>query len=294
MPSLAVFWLIPAASLVAAPFVVGSVHTINEPAPAALVANEVLSQNAGALTAYQASGMTTPGNDVSPRVSARAVNADGSQRLASSWGMAVGANPFGSNWRGSLDLNGVDLRTGSYSPTERDISLPTDGVAVGVGRSYNGQQWNGTSRVDSTGLQGNNWAPTGFPELLLWEHPSLDEEDIVYLHFGADRFVEFQRYDSTSTEFQGRQGTAGYVAFTGASGNDPELYVYTDRQGTRWTFFGYDSNAGNAAGQLWKAEDSAGNVAYVHDASSASSAANAGFDASGGAKEIWVFCTFSG
>jgi len=55
-----------------------------------------------------------------------------------------------------------------------------------VGRSYNGRQSDGTARVDSAGLQGNNWAQSGFAELDLWQHATDAAKDTLYLHFGAD------------------------------------------------------------------------------------------------------------
>ena len=281
------FWSLPALALLGLPFALKSADPAAPPEPA-VVFGEILAQNSDSLTDYQADNVSSLSNDLRPRVIQRGVGADGAQLASAAWGMALGGSSGRSNWRGSTSLNGVDLRTGSFAPNERDISLPTDGIAVGVGRSYNGQQWDEFgARRDSAGLQGNNWAQAGFPEVLLvGDNSSKLATDIVYLAFGADRFVEFKRYDATSTEFQGRQGTAGYVAFTGASGSDPEYYVYTDRRGTTWTFFGYDTNAGNAAGQFWKAEDADGNVTYAEHETNAATAAG-GFDASGGPSEVF-------
>lgn len=249
---------------------------------------EVLAINNESLTSYKASGVSTLSNDLRPRVLNRGVSMSGAVRVSSAWGIAFGGNPMAGREPGAIALNGVDLRTGSFSPNERDISFATEGVPVAVGRTYNAQQHDGTSRRDSAGLQGNNWAQSGFPEVLLWEHATDAAEDLIYMNLGADRFVEFKRTGASSDEFQGRQGTAGYVAFTAAAGSDPETYEYTDRNGTTWTFFGHDANASNGAGQLWKVEDAAGNVTYVHDETNAATAASSsGFDSSGGPKTVY-------
>jgi len=252
-----------------------------------VTSNEILEVNDESLTSYKLSATSSPANGVRPKALQRGVSMAGAQRAGSAMGIAFGGNPFAGTWRGTTTLNGVDLRTGSFAPSDTDISLPTQGVAVGVGRSYNGQQHDGSNRYDSSGLQGNNWFQASVPEVQLWEHASDDAEDIVYLNFGGDAFVEFQRYDASSTEFQGKQGTAGYVAYTSASGGDPDLYAYTDRMGTTWTFFGHHADAGDAKGQLWKTEDADGNVTYVYDDTDSGDAASNGYDSSGGPLEVF-------
>jgi len=187
-----------ALTVLGASFAMSGAVPAPEPGKATLVIGEILAQNAESLTSYKAAGTASASNDVRPIAIQRGVGADGAQLASGAWSMALGASSSGSNWRGSTSLNGVDLRTGSYSPSERDISLPSDGIAVGVGRSYNAQQSDGTSRVDSAGLQGNNWSQAGFPEVLLWEHATDDAKDITYLTFGADRFVGNRRFTPTS------------------------------------------------------------------------------------------------
>ena len=155
-----------------------------------------------------------------------------------------------------------------------------------AGRSYNSQQEDDSGHVDSAGIQGNNWFHAGIPELVFYDGAT-EDLDVLYLVTGADRFVEFKRHDVGSDEFQGKQGTAGYVAYTAASGDDPDYYTYTDLRGTTWTFFGGHANSGDGAWQFWKAVDADGNATYVWDSSDKEAAATSGYDSSGGPNEVY-------
>jgi len=89
-----------------------------------------------------------------------------------------------------------------------------------------------------------------------------DADDVVYLVYGADAFLEFQRYSVTSDEFKGVNGAAGMVEFK-EDGSGPDTYVYTDQWGYEFHFFGFDNDAAPAKGQIWKVVDPAEKVAYV-------------------------------
>ncbi len=78
-----------------------------------------------------------------------------------------------------------------------------------------------------------------------------------------------------------RNGSAGVVSFTAASGGEPETYKLVDQHGTETTFFGFDTNAGAAKGQVWKIVDAEGNTAFVGDATTASTAITNGYTAQG-------------
>ena len=59
-------------------------------------------------------------------------------------------------------------------------------------------------------------------------------------------------------------GAAGVFLYEEETEEDePDTYTLTDQRGTRYVFFGFDADAGSAAGQLWKIVDEAGNVAFV-------------------------------
>ena len=92
---------------------------------------------------------------------------------------------------------GVDL-LGTYAISDIDMELPASGFSWIIGRTYNTRQKdNGGSYFKSTGYQGNNWFQSSQPELIYYDHPSDPSRDMLYLVLGADRFVEFKRWDET-------------------------------------------------------------------------------------------------
>ena len=104
--------------------------------------------------------------------------------------------------------------------------------------------------------------------------------DVVYIVYGADRYLEFKHVEGT--EYAGVNGCAGVVTYVaGAEDADPDWYIYYDQHGVATYFFG-GTNTGNAAWQIWKIVDPAGNVAYVGDASTAATALSNGYTADGG------------
>ena len=218
--------------------------------------------------------------DASPKVTQRGVNLDGSLRAGSTFKMAIAGNPFENVWRGEQALNGVRLDTGSYHPTDVDLSLPAPGFRWNIGRTYNARQDSG-GQYDSDGYQGRNWFQTSQPEILLYDDAQSAADDILYLVYGADRFAEFQRDNESSDEFKGKNGAAGVFQYSAGAGGEPDLYTYTDQVGTEFTFFGFNTASNKADGQIWKIEDPAGNVAYVGDSSTASTAVTNGFDSGG-------------
>jgi hypothetical protein len=195
--------------------------------------------------------------------------------------MQLAGNPFGEVWTGKQFLNDVRIDIGAYAPFDVDIALPADGPRWVIGRTHNPVQENSSSaHIDSDGYQGKNWFQMSQPEILLYEHVSDDAEDVVYLVYGADRFVEFQRVNASSAQFKGKNGAAGVIDFTDGGGG-PDTYTYTDQVGSEVVFFGFDGDAGPAEGQLWKMTDPGGNVAYVGDDTTASTAISNGYDSGG-------------
>ena len=238
-------------------------------------ANQILEVYADSLTTYQAGLSGVQG--VMPRVEQRGVNLDGSPRAGSTFQMAIAGNPFENVWTGHAAMhNGIRLDTGTWAPTEVDIALPAPGHRWVIGRTYNARQDN-SGQMDSDGYQGRNWFQTSQPEIVLYDDAD-NSKDVVYLVFGADRYAEFQRVNSTSNQFKGKNGAAGVFDYQSGS---PDLYVYTDQVGMEFTFLGFNTSGNAADGQLWKIEDAASNVAYVGDSSSASTAVSSGYDSGG-------------
>lgn len=216
---------------------------------------------------------------VRPQVGHRGINLDGSIRAGSASPMAFSGNPFESAWSGGSEGD-VNLAMGTYDYAEVDLVLPNALPWPVIGRTYNARQLgpSGNHR-DSAGYNGLNFFQTAAPEILLYEHSSDDEKDVLYLFYGADRFIEFRRVDTagTSNTFRATNGAAGCVQYATGAGSEPDTYTYTDQHGNTFTFFGFDSDSAPAKGQLWKVEDEAGNLAYAGDATTGSTAITSGF-----------------
>jgi RHS repeat-associated protein len=238
------------------------------------LADQILEIYDVSLTTYLPTGKTTTQN-CRPRPEQRGVNIDGSLRSAPALPMAISGNPFEAVWRGHDTLSGVRLDTGTFSPTEIDISLPAPGFRWTIGRSYNARQ-DDSGQFNSNGYQGYNWFQSSQPELHFYDSAT-NSEDTIYLVYGADRYVEFLRKSTNSNDFKGKNGAAG--AFTYASGS-PDIWTYTDAVGNEIKFFGGNTSSNRANWQLWKMTDPDGNVAYVGDSSTASTAVTSGYDTS--------------
>ncbi|MEE9131413.1 MAG: RHS repeat domain-containing protein, partial [Phycisphaerales bacterium] len=226
---------------------------------------------------YDVGDGSTLAQHVRPLMEQRGVNLDGSLRLGSTHPMSLQGNPFGEAWNANMMLSGVRLDTGTYVINDVDLALPSPGPSWVIGRSYNSRQEDEAgTHLDSNGYQGFNWFQSAQPEIVLFEHATDDDKDVIYLVYGADRYIEFKRFDATSTEYKSKNGAAGVIEFTKAIDGDPDLYVYTDQRGWEFWFFGFDTLAFNAKGQLWKivapkpgAEDY---VSFVNSKTSASTA----------------------
>jgi hypothetical protein len=166
------------------------------------------------------------------------------------------------------------LATAAYSPTEIDISLPTDGFPWVVGRSFSSvQETSSPAAMDSDGYQGRNWFQLSQPEIVFYDDAT-NSKDKVYLVLGADRFAEYKRATTSSNDFAGINGAAGCFTFV-ADGGGVDTWVLTDTRGTQFTFL--DGEAGGPAWQLWKIADAAGNTAYVGSLTKAT-AVSGGYD----------------
>jgi len=237
---------------------------------------QILSTYNDSLTTYLAGATKVQG--VQPQYRMRGVGIDGSTRQGPVLSMALAGNPFENAWTGREHQGPLRLDVGAWSPTEVDIALPSTGLASWVvARTYSAVQKSGGSAVDSDGPMGRNWAMSGSPEIVFYSDGD-NAKDVLYLVYGADRYVEFVRYNSSSNQFRGRNGSAG--VFDHVSGS-PDTWVYTDQVGTRFTFFGFNTTSNIHDGQLWKIVDTANNMAFVGHATTSTSAISSGFDGSG-------------
>ncbi len=242
---------------------------------------QILESYSASLTTYLYAGNTDV-QGVRPRHDQRGVHLDGSARSGAFFGWAFAGNPFESG-AGGARLGDIRLDIGAYSPSFVDIALPASpGGAWVVGRTYNGlQETSSPAHLDSDGYQGKNWFQSSQPEIRLFEGAS-DDLDVVYIVYGADRYLEFQRVGESDVEFKGKNGAAGVVKFVAGT---PDTYVYFDQHGTLTYFFGGDTDSGRADWQLWKvvgaADSSGSHTAYVGHRTTAATAVSDGYNADG-------------
>src|SRR2546426_11620309 len=188
--------------------------------------------------------------DVRPLVDQRGIFLDGTLRAAPLWPLALAGNPWSEAFDASNKFNGVRLDTGTYDINDADLVLRGP-VNLVIGRSYNARQKDsGGSYFTSNGPMGKNWFASWQPELVKFAGATNDL-DVMYLVYGADRFIEFKRQQSNSNQWKAKNGAAGALNFTAASGAEPETYTYLDENGFQMVFFGGDTNAGVAAWQVW-------------------------------------------
>jgi len=238
-------------------------------------AAQILEVYSGSLTTYLPTGKTKVQN-VRPRAEQRGVNLDGSLRAAPGIPAAIAGNPFESVWGGTQAIDGVRLDTGTYQSFEVDIALPAPGFKWLVGRSFQSRQ-DDSGQFDSNGYMGRNQFQISQPELQLYDDAD-NAKDMIYLVYGADRYVEFLRKPSSSNYYKGVNGAAGFFEYTSGS---PDIWTFTGPDGITIKFFGANTASNKADWQLWKITDPDNNTAYVGDSSSASTAVTNGFDSGG-------------
>ncbi|MCC6285056.1 MAG: hypothetical protein IT439_07095 [Phycisphaerales bacterium] len=249
-------------------------------------ADQILQTSGDSLTTYKYAGNTRV-QGVRPRAEQRGVGLDGAQRAGGSLPWALAGNPFESVQAGE-SLGSLRLAAGAYSSTEIDLTLPAQ-VPWVVGRTFNARQETITpSHLDSDGYQGRNWFQISQPEIRLYDadsNPATKQAaDLVYLVYGADRYVEFKRTAEDADTFRGVNGAAGVFKYVAGS---PDTYVYHDQNSSRTYFFGgnaveeAEGDEFDASWQLWKFVDAAENTAYVGHATTASTAITTGYNADG-------------
>jgi RHS repeat-associated protein len=241
------------------------------------LADPILQINSDSLTTFKPTSATAV-QDVRPLAVQRGVGIDGTLRAQAGFPWAFAANPFEAP-PVTAALDEVSLASGSYGSFEIDLTLPEQ-VPWVIGRSFNArQETSGSSHRDSDGYQGKNWFQISQPELLFHDADSngstREAEDLMYLVYGADRYIEFKRTDDDEDTFRGVNGAAGVIEYESGS---PDLWVYYDQIGNRTYFFGDNTSSGRADWQIWKFVDPAGNIAYVGDKSTASTAVTSGYN----------------
>ncbi len=252
-------------------------------AQASASADPILLVHDDSITDYNAAATTA--QDVRPRAEQRGVGLDGTMRAGGAFPWAVRGNPFESGVQGER-LESLRLATGAFVVSDIDLALPAQ-VPWVVGRSYNARQHSGGDH-DSDGYQGRNWFQMSQPELVFFDedaNPSTrGVDDMIYLVYGADRFIEFRRTGNDEDTFRGVNGAAGVIVHESGS---PDLYIYHDPQGNRAYFFGDNTSGDRADWQLWKFVDAAGNAAYAGHETSATDAVTVGYNADGSIAEAY-------
>lgn len=235
----------------------------------------LLSVTGTSLTNYLPAGATS-GQDVWPRHAQRGVGMDGALRSGSPQGFALSANPSAESWNAKMMVGSVRVDLATPVISDVDLALPTVGPSWLVGRTFNAAQKNGSSHRDSDGYQGKNWFQSSNPELRFYA-AALTADDVVYLVYGADRYVEYKRSTADANVFVGTNGAAGAIKYVAGTSGEPDTWTLIDGAGNKAVYFGGNTASGAADWQLWKLQDVAGNVAYIGDATTASTAVTSGY-----------------
>jgi RHS repeat-associated protein len=255
--------------------------------PSAALADQILEIHNDSLTTYLPTAKSSI-QDIRPLVDQRGLNLDGSARLRSTHRMVAAGSPSGERWNGKQLMSAVRLDTGAFIVNDVDLSFPAQ-VPWVIGRSYNSRQKDsGGSYYASGGYQGQNWFQSSQPELVFYDSQT-DSEDTIYLIYGADRFLEFNRAEDGQQQpsddtFKAVNGAAGAILIT-TDAEGPDLATYYDQNGYRMVFFWFDDADidDDIEGSIWKVVDPAGNAAYVGHETNASTALSSGYDATTGA-----------
>lgn len=264
----------------------------------AALGDKILVVSDHTLTDYRAA--TTGVQGARPLPQQRGAHLDGTLHHTPLLPFAIPGNPVGEGWNANAEYGQVRLDTGTFLIEDVDLSLPAPGFRWTIGRTYNVRQMDDVGDYfDSDGPQGRNWFQTSQPELVYYDYGSNgtdDEDDAIYLVFGADRYIEFRRVridEETLSDdtFRAVNGAAGVILITEVA-EGPDLWTYHGPNGYEITFFGInDADIVDAKeGQLWKIVDAAGNIAHVGDStgddSSATDALADGFYTGGEIKYV--------
>jgi RHS repeat-associated protein len=241
----------------------------------------VLNNYGTSLTAYNAS--RTRLQDAQPLWWNRGTDLEGGIRF----GGDIPASPGFSSGMGASTMGGIELASLGFALAEVDMALPTNGPAVVIGRSFNHRQGTDATVVASNGLQGFNWFQSAMPEISLSGNGTA-ATDILYLVYGANRFLEFKRTALNATTFRGQNGATGIVEYVAGGGGTPyDTYIITDQNGWKWVFWGGNTGSNKADWQFWKKSDPQGLTVYAGDKTSHSSAVTNGYATAGGISTLY-------
>ncbi|HYD02208.1 MAG TPA: RHS repeat-associated core domain-containing protein [Phycisphaerales bacterium] len=248
----------------------------------AALADPVLTNNGNYMTATQL--VRTTRQDALPLWWNRGADLEGGIRFGGDGG--VPASPGFNSGMGAATMGGIDLASLGFSMSEVDMALPTNGPAVVIGRSFNHRQGSDTSVAASNGLQGYNWFQSVMPEIVVYSGGSAND-DVVYLVYGANRFMEFHE-SATTGKFKGMNGTTGVVEKSAGNGTTTyDTYTITDQNGWQWVFWGGNTASNKANWQLWKKTDPQGLTVYAGDKTTHTTAVTNGYATGGGVSTLY-------
>lgn len=225
------------------------------------VSGQILQVSGPSLNAYLAASPTAS-QGVSPMAGQRGTNIDGSLREASPLGWSIAGNPFGEEWNNNIRHGDVRLDTGTYVIAATDLVLPAPGFSWVVGRTYNSRQETRPGGLpvhyDSNGYQGYNWFQSSQPEVTLYQATPGTKQagDVLYIVYGADRFIELKRKGGSGGDanlFVSINGSGG-GAFLSEDPAGADLVTFIDQTGLQIDFYS-PSDAQIPAkkrGQLWR------------------------------------------
>ena len=246
----------------------------------AAVADPVLNNNAATMTAPNLS--RTFRQDTLPLWWNRGTDLEGGIRF----GGDVPASPGFNSGMGAATMGGIELASLGFAMSEVDMALPTNGPVVVIGRSFNHRQGSDSSVAASNGLQGYNWFQSAMPEIVVYAGGGAND-DIVYLVYGANRFMEFKE-TATTGKFKGVNGTTGVVVYAAGNGSTTyDTYTITDQNGWSWVFWGGNTASNKANWQLWKKSDPQGLTVYAGDKTTHTTAVTNGYATGGGISTLY-------
>jgi len=193
---------------------------------AAQLDEELLKQYDNSVTSYLASA--TGEQDAQPQHLQRGAYMDGTVRAGAFFGWMTNAQPFGESFNANATLNGLSLVTGAYNAAAVDLTLPAKQPWV-IGRSYNAAQSDGSLHRNSNSYQGVNWFQSSQPELVFYDDATSSDDDLMYLVYGADRFIAFRRLLTaeepdtfSTTQWRAINGAGGVLESEAGTGGEPD------------------------------------------------------------------------
>lgn len=191
----------------------------------------------------------------------------------------VDDNPFGTPWDQPTKLGGIDLSTGAYEPTVVDLKLPSPGFTWVIGRSHSAYHLDTNGAFyDVDTYQGTNWLQVS--QLSLEYTAYTYKPDEMAIRLQGDITITLVESDVDSDAFVALGNGSGVAIYETGS---PDIITFYDQHGRQYEFFGPNTTEADAAFQLWRIVDPAGNTAWIGHPTTASIADDTGkgYDADG-------------